>query len=99
MILSDIAELKRITVNPKKIEKNNYIGLENIEKNLLNINSVSSSEELKSSKFVFKKGDILFGKLRPYLRKIYLSKIDGVCSTDIWVINLKKNCNYKYRKR
>ena len=94
MILGDIAELKKIIVDPKKIEKINYIGLENIEKNLLNINSVSSSEELKSSKFVFKKGDILFGKLRPYLRKIYLSKIDGVCSTDIWVINLKKNYNF-----
>lgn len=94
MILGDIAELKKIIVNPKKIEKINYIGLENIEKNLLNINSISSSEELKSSKFAFKKGDILFGKLRPYLRKIYLSKIDGVCSTDIWVINLKKNCNF-----
>jgi len=94
MILGDIAELKKIIVDPKKVKKVYYLGLENIEKNLLNINSVSSSEELKSSKYAFHKGDILFGKLRAYLRKIYLSKFDGICSTDIWVIKLKENCNF-----
>ena len=94
MILGDIAELKKIIVDPKKVKNVYYLGLENIEKNLLNINSVSSSEELKSSKYAFQKGDILFGKLRAYLRKIYLSKFDGICSTDIWVIKLKENCNF-----
>ena len=37
-----------------------------------------------SSKYSFKKGDVLFGRLRAYLRKYWLASFDGVCSTEIW---------------
>jgi type I restriction enzyme S subunit len=37
-----------------------------------------------SSKYTFKKGDVLFGRLRAYLRKHWLALFDGVCSTEIW---------------
>ena len=40
----------------------------------------------KSTKNVFKKGDILFGKLRPYLRKYWMADFNGVCSSEIWVL-------------
>ena len=36
------------------------------------------------SKYSFKKGDVLFGRLRAYLRKYWLATFDGVCSTEIW---------------
>ena len=42
------------------------------------------------------KGDILYGKLRPNLNKVYLSKEEGVCSTDILVLKLAENCLGKY---
>jgi type I restriction enzyme S subunit len=37
-----------------------------------------------SSKYSFKKGDVLFGRLRAYLRKHWLATFDGICSTEIW---------------
>lgn len=37
-----------------------------------------------SSKYTFKKGDVLFGRLRAYLRKYWLASFDGICSTEIW---------------
>jgi type I restriction enzyme S subunit len=37
-----------------------------------------------SSKYSFKKGDVLFGRLRAYLRKYWLASFDGICSTEIW---------------
>jgi type I restriction enzyme S subunit len=37
-----------------------------------------------SSKYSFKRGDVLFGRLRAYLRKYWLAQFDGVCSTEIW---------------
>ena len=37
-----------------------------------------------SSKYSFKKGDVLFGRLRAYLRKYWFATFDGVCSTEIW---------------
>ena len=39
-----------------------------------------------SSKYSFKKGDVLFGRLRAYLRKYWLASFDGICSTEIWPI-------------
>jgi type I restriction enzyme, S subunit len=37
-----------------------------------------------SSKYAFKKGDVLVGRLRAYLRKYWLAAFDGICSTEIW---------------
>ncbi len=37
-----------------------------------------------SSKYSFKRGDVLFGRLRAYLRKYWLAQFDGICSTEIW---------------
>jgi type I restriction enzyme S subunit len=37
-----------------------------------------------SSKYSFKEGDVLFGRLRAYLRKHWKATFDGVCSTEIW---------------
>ena len=38
----------------------------------------------------FQKGDVLFGKLRAYLRKYWLADRDGVCSTEIWPLIANK---------
>lgn len=61
------------------------------------LNTVDSSQQ-QSIKNKFKKGDVLFGKLRPYLRKYILATFDGVCSSEIWVLKgiLMKN-SYLYQ--
>ena len=46
----------------------------------------SDFSEIKSNKNVFRKGDILYGKLRPNLNKVHLAQVDGICSTDILVL-------------
>jgi type I restriction enzyme S subunit len=42
-----------------------------------------TSDEVESGKSAFRKGEILFGKLRPYFHKVGVAPLDGVCSTDI----------------
>jgi type I restriction enzyme S subunit len=42
--------------------------------------------DCSSSKVRFCQGDVLYGKLRPYLRKFLLPAFDGVCSGEIWVL-------------
>ena len=42
-----------------------------------------------SGKFTFREGDFLFGKLRPYFHKVGVAQIDGVCSTDILVVEAR----------
>jgi type I restriction enzyme M protein len=66
-----------------------YVGLENITQNTGEITgSVVTSDptEIKSLKNIFKPGNILYGKLRPNLNKVWLADRNGICSTDIFVI-------------
>lgn len=66
-----------------------YVGLEHIESHsgrLLKDENPSNVDDLLSTKTRFNAGDVLFGKLRPNLNKVYLAQVDGICSTDIWVL-------------
>lgn len=45
------------------------------------------SDQFTSQKNKFNKENVLYSKLRPYLNKYYCSQIDGVCSSEIWVLN------------
>lgn len=60
----------------------------------------TDSAEQKSTKNRFQNGNVLFGKLRPYLQKYWLATFDGVCSTEIWVFHAKPNiCLKEYLLR
>ena len=72
-----------------------YIGLENIEKDY-GIVSYNSSEGIKSLKSVFHEGQILYGKLRPYLNKHDIAPFSGVCSTDILVFDTKETISNQF---
>ena len=73
-----------------------YIGLEHIKKNDLILSGIGSSKDVKSTKKKFKSGQILFGSLRPYFKKIYCPEFDGICSTDITVIQPKKSIDKNF---
>jgi type I restriction enzyme S subunit len=47
------------------------------------------ADELESNKSEFERGEVLFGKLRPYFHKVGVAPVDGVCSTDILVVRPK----------
>ena len=90
--IGDVFDFVSDNIDPKSMTGNIlYIGLENIESNTGNIlGSIESSyDTIRSLKRVFKKGDILFGKLRPALNKVAYVEYDGICSTDILVLRPK----------
>lgn len=62
------------------------IEMESIAKENGILLEVFSSKKQKSIKNKFKNGDILFGKLRPNLKKYLVAPFDGVCSSEIWVL-------------
>ena len=66
-----------------------YVGLEHIPRKSLSLNDWGSADGLESDKTAFEEGDILFGKLRPYFHKVVVAPFDGVCSTDILVLQSK----------
>jgi type I restriction enzyme S subunit len=94
--LEEISEIRREGFVPSTNEVLPYIGLEHIEPKSLRINSIGSSQDVTSQKSKFYVGDILYGKLRPYFQKVYYPRINGVCSTDIFVIRPREGINNKF---
>lgn len=84
--LGDVAQTARRQIQPSELHaKLQYVGLEHIPRRSLSLTDWSNAEGLESAKARFAKGDVLFGKLRPYFHKVVIAPFDGVCSTDILV--------------
>ena len=83
--LDSVAVLDRQSIHPSEAEAATpYLGLEHLDGDGgVNCVQTVGSTGLKSNKFQFSDRHVLFGKLRPYLRKIARPKFSGVCSTDI----------------
>ncbi|MFH1883488.1 MAG: restriction endonuclease subunit S [Planctomycetota bacterium] len=95
MEFSNIAQISKSKYIPKLEENRVCLELEHIEPRTGKIIGKTSSIDQSSIKNVFRSGDVLFGKLRPYLRKYARPDFDGVCSTEIWVLESNQNisCN------
>ncbi len=93
---AEIASLRDEKYSPNTTESLPYIGLEHIAQQTLRLSGVGDSSNVISQKNRFYSGDILFGKLRPYFRKVYRPDFEGVCSTDIWVVRAKEGFDQAY---
>ncbi len=94
--LEDICEVRKGKFDPKKEPNTIYIGLEHIEQQTGRLLGTGDSGETTSIKSIFKTGDVLFGKLRPYLRKYWFATFDGVCATEILPLTPKKGIDSKF---
>lgn len=78
-------------------EKKICIELENLEKNTGRIIAYSSSFNKQSVKTIFFSGDVLYGKLRPNLKKYAFPNFSGVCASEIWALKINTNvCIQKF---
>ncbi len=94
--LSDLVEPVEVKITVKKDPTKPYIGLESMPSrgaHLLGWDPACSSISTNS---VFSRGDVLFGKLRPNLRKCVIAPFDGYCSTDILVLRAKDGIDYGF---
>ncbi|MBX0706322.1 restriction endonuclease subunit S [Campylobacter jejuni] len=77
---------KTSQVKPSQLKGNDWIlELEDIEKEsgVLLQKVLFQDRQSKSNKIKFNKGDILFGTLRPYLKKVIIADDNGACSSEI----------------
>lgn len=81
---------KSAKFNPEKqTDFMKCIELEHLSQNTGELLGYTDTSTSKSIKNKFEKGDVLFGKLRPYLKKYLKAPFSGVCSTEIWVLKGK----------
>ncbi len=93
--LGEIAEDIRRNVPKGELEEPKpYVGLEHIPRRSLALDSWETATELGSNKLEFKKGEVLFGKIRPYFHKVSVAPFDGLCSADTIVIRARHPEHY-----
>ncbi len=81
--LGECADQRTEKVQPDATDSRRYVALEHLAQGWPAILGWSVAGCAVSAKTVFRKGDVLFGKLRPNLRKAAVAPFDGLCSTDI----------------
>ena len=89
--LGDVAHQVGQTVSPETLDPNTpYIGLEHMPRRSIALSDWEGAGKVTSGKLAFRKCDFLFGKLRPYFHKVGIAPLDGICSTDIVVLNARE---------
>lgn len=95
--VGEIAERKTDVIDPLKTKDvYDYIGLEHIAPNEFSRIGKGLSNETQALKVIFDKGDLLYGKLRPYLNKVWIADISGVGSTEFIVLKQNDYTYYLY---
>jgi restriction endonuclease S subunit len=91
--IGDIVKERKETLDPQAQPDAlvNYLGLENVQSTTGSLVDFAPryGKEIKSRSKVFRPGDILYGRLRPYLNKVYVAdgSVDsGICSTEFLVL-------------
>jgi len=94
--LSEVVIESKVANDPTELGAGGfyYIGLEHVESITGEPQgiSIATSEQVRSRSKVFEQGDILYGRLRPYLRKaLYVEPpyTNGLCSTEFIVLKAK----------
>ena len=80
--LKDVVMLRNEKTNEASAEED-YLELEDLESGTGHILNRRNTLEVESAVTLFRKGDVLFGKLRPYLEKYYEAEFDGKCTGEI----------------
>ena len=89
--LNEILSISSKKFNPiSNNENKKCVELEHLSQETGKLLGYTNSSEQQSIKNSFEEGQILFGKLRPYLKKFWKAEFEGVCSSEIWVMNGKK---------
>lgn len=76
--------------NPKESGLKDYIGLEHLDTDEIRIKRYGLPDEVEATKFLCRKGDIIFGKRRAYLRKLAVTSRDAVVSAHSMVLRPKE---------
>ena len=89
--LADLCDLIADPVRPGTLPETLYLGLEHLASGRLVPIGSGLSSNVRSTTSAFQPGDVLYGKLRPYLDKAALAQEAGVCTTELLVLRAKED--------
>ncbi len=92
--LGELVETRKEKSNPQKRPNFRYVGMAHVESDSGRILEEHFAKEMKATSSNFYKGDVLYGRLRPYLNKVVDADFEGLCSTEFIILIPK--INYKF---
>ncbi len=93
MTLGNIANRNSQKALPSEMPEAKFIGMDCIEPNTLKPFKFYEFKDFKSAGNVFKRNQVLYGRMRPYLNKVYKAEIDGTCSGEFIILNCLNDFN------
>ena len=94
--LAELCDLISEQVHPADMPEALYVGLEHVTPGRLRRSGGGIAADVQSHKYAFRRNDILYGKLRPYLDKAILADTDGVCTTELLVLRAKPGVDPRF---
>jgi type I restriction enzyme S subunit len=93
LTLGDVTNKISAKALPNDFPNAKFLGMDCIEPNTLKPFKFYEFKDFKSAGNVFKINQVLYGRMRPYLNKVYKAEIDGVCSGEFIVLECKNGFN------
>jgi type I restriction enzyme S subunit len=94
--LGEVVRPTRPRVKPSDFPDLPFIGMEHIEAHSMKLLGTVPAATMKSSAVHFKPGDVLYGRLRPYLNKVHRPKFEGLCSAEFIVLPENERLDGRY---
>ncbi len=94
--LSELCDLIAEPVRPGARPDALYLGLEHLAPGRLVRIGSGQASDMRSTTSAFQPGDVLYGKLRPYLDKAVLADEAGVCTTELLVLRAKAGVDPRF---
>lgn len=94
--LREVSRPTRPRREPQEFPALPYVGMEQIESQTRRLLGTVSATQMKSTAFHFQKGDVLYGRLRPYLNKVWCAEFQGLCSSEFIVLPPSETIEPKY---
>ena len=94
--LGEVVKPTRPRVRPSDKPNLPFIGMEHIEAHTMRLLGTVPASTMKSSAVHFQPGDVMYGRLRPYLNKVYRPDFEGLCSAEFIVFPKSEDIDSRY---
>jgi len=94
--LGEVVRPNRPRVKPESMPNAPFIGMEHVEAHTMKLLGTVPAATMKSSAVHFKSGDVLYGRLRPYLNKVFRPTFEGLCSAEFIVLPENERIDGRY---
>ena len=96
--IGNVTAPRGLKIKPSSMDDAPFVGLESIEAHTMRLLTLGSTMDVKSAGSYFTQGDVLYGRLRPYLNKIYMPDFTGLASGEFIVFPTQEFLDNAYLK-